>query len=538
MTLCFGNSTQSTQTYQANPATVAAANKSAGYIQNLAKQGFQPFPGGAAGAVANFSPEQAWSQNATWNLAQNGYTPEILAQIGQYSRAPAASVSADTIANNIAPYMNRYTELALDPQLRLQQQQFADQDRQNAAAATQAGAYGDTGYANLVDKTRQSQDQARTGLIGQAYNAAFNTALGAGAQDVATKLGAQTTNASLYEQMLGRELSGASALEGLGGYQTGLFNATNQMGAQQTGQEQAQKNFNVQQWLMQQQYGPMIAQLMNQNTGALGSALGGTTTKSAPDNSGFGALGGALGSFAGSDAGSAWITGLLPFAAKGGRPHPGQPTVVGEEGPETFVPDFPGLPPQKIGVRGPEVIRPNHPGTVVPNPATVERGIRGYAFGGMPTPGQPAMVGERGPETFVPHNPASPPMTVGAQGPQIMTPSQPGTVMPNPSTLLNQPPMTMPNRGGGVDPRVEAAAKQWGERVGFANGNPFGLINDNIQKFMAARGQAPMGQQGGMDRRLAQWRQQMPQRWGQGGQMPMPRPMTGAAFGGQMAMAA
>jgi hypothetical protein len=50
---------------------------------------------------------------------------------------------------------------------------------------------------------------ARQGLIGNAYNSAFNTAIGAGAQDSANQLTAGTTNANLGETALNRQAPAA-----------------------------------------------------------------------------------------------------------------------------------------------------------------------------------------------------------------------------------------------------------------------------------------------------------------------------------------
>lgn len=67
--------------------------------------------------------------------------------------------------------------------------------------------------------------------------------------------------------------------------------------------------------------------------------------------------------------------GFAPLAGlrRGGRVDKfiGKPVEVGEEGEETFVGDDGTT--QKIGTDGPEVVVPTKPGTVVPNPATVER---------------------------------------------------------------------------------------------------------------------------------------------------------------------
>jgi hypothetical protein len=99
----------------------------------------------------------------------------------------------------------------------------------------------------------------------------------------------------------------------------------------------------------------------------------------------------------------------------------GQPFIVGERGPELFVPRTAGAivpevegrqfggpvdpkQPFIVGEKGPELFVPKVAGTIVPN-------VQPRQFGGQVEPEQPYMVGERGPESFVPHVtvPARPP---------------------------------------------------------------------------------------------------------------------------------
>jgi hypothetical protein len=85
-----------------------------------------------------------------------------------------------------------------------------------------------------------------------------------------------------------------------------------------------------------------------QNMGGLGAGLGtGLARTASMSSSGIGASGVPAGSW--NYGGDSW-TG---YYAEGGRPEPGQPAVVGEQGPEVFVPD--------------------QPGTIVPNPQTQAR---------------------------------------------------------------------------------------------------------------------------------------------------------------------
>jgi hypothetical protein len=335
--MCFGGTTEKTtnSTSSAPDWLTGVAKDNLGFVQGLQNQGFQPYTGQQ---VADFSPQQTASFGAATNLANSVNGGQIGQMVGNYANAGPQSVQAQSIASQMSPYMNQYVAQSLAPQLQMQDQQFADQNKAVDSSATMAGAFGDTGWGQLRGTTTQAQDAARQGLIGNAYNTAFNTAIGAGAQDVANNLNAQTTNANLAETAIGRQLTGATTLAGLQGQAAGL---ENQFGGQQTAQQQAQLNALYNQWQLAQQYPFQTAQLMNQTIGAATPGAGtiSNSTTSAPDNSGFGILGSLGSSFLGTNAGASALLGGLAFLADGGTAHEGQPTIVGERGPELVIPD-------------------------------------------------------------------------------------------------------------------------------------------------------------------------------------------------------
>jgi hypothetical protein len=330
--MCLGNDTKQSQTdtssTQTPPAWLSgAAQQNVGFAQNLQNTGFTPYTGSQ---VASFSPQQQQSFGLGSDIAGGiqPYVGQAGGLISNYANAGPGSVSPQTIASQMSPYMNNYVNLALQPQLEQLNQQFAGQNKSFDSAATGAGAFGDSSWNLGRTNLTQQQDTARTGLIGNAYNNAFNTAIGAGAQDVASNLQGQTTNANLRETALNRQLGGANALTSAG---TNATNLINTLGGQQTAQQQAQLNAAYNQWLMAQQYPFQTTQLLNQTVqaGRAGAPISttGTSTTTAPDNSGFGILGSALGA-------------MLPGRkADGGPVAPGQPTVVGERGPELIVPN-------------------------------------------------------------------------------------------------------------------------------------------------------------------------------------------------------
>jgi len=286
--VCFGNQTVDTKTTTptANPAVSSAATGNLDFVKNLQDKGFTPYGGQQ---VAGFSPQQQQSFGLTDAIVGNGTAPQATNLINQYSNAPAQSVSTGTIADNMSPYMNQYVMQALAPQMRQMDIQNAATNNATNAQATGAGAFGDARTGIEQSNNAFNQNVQREGVIGNAYNQAFNTAIGAGAQDVSNQNQTQQANAGYAETALGRALGGSTALQGLQNQQLGVAQAQNQMGQQQTAQQQANLTAQYNQWLMAQQYPFQTAQLMNSTTGTAAGAMpaSSTTTDAKPDNSGY-----------------------------------------------------------------------------------------------------------------------------------------------------------------------------------------------------------------------------------------------------------
>lgn len=269
----------------------AGATQALTGAENLQNAGFTGYGGNQ---VASFSPEQVGSFGYGQGIA-NSVAPDIGAiggLLAGYAGAGPQVVAPATISSAMSPYLNQYVNYALAPQIQGQDIQFAGQRQALDAAATSSGAFGDARAGIQQANLTNSQDIARQGLIGGAYNAAFNTAIGAGAQDVSTNLQGQMANAGYAEQALSRGANAANTIYQMG---TGATNLTNQLGQQQTAQQQAQLNAAYNQWLMAQQYPFQTQQLLNQTvqTGAtaMPAAQSGTQVTSQPNNSGWGVLG-------------------------------------------------------------------------------------------------------------------------------------------------------------------------------------------------------------------------------------------------------
>lgn len=334
-----GSTTDSTKStnYTPNPAVSSAATQNLNYASNLENQPFSPYTGSQ---VADFSPLQQQSLTEAAG-------PAIGSTIGAVMGAGPGSVAPASIASAMNPYLNQYVNYALQPQLQGQDQQFAAQNASLNSAATSSGAFGDARAGIEAANLTNQQNIARQGLIGNAYNSAFNTAIGAGAQDVSNNLQGQTTNANLVNQNRQMQLAAANQLQGNIGFQ-------NALGQQGTAQTQAGLNAQYNQWLMGQQRPYQNIQALNQTeqAGAQAMPANNTQTTSSPDNSGYGILGSILGAGANmfmpglGSAMSGMFNSSLPSGsfdgsgafADGGEPPVGQASVVGERGPELFVP--------------------------------------------------------------------------------------------------------------------------------------------------------------------------------------------------------
>jgi hypothetical protein len=297
--MCFGEKETGSKTSTPNvdPAYQGYAKSNLDFAQNIQNSGFQPYSGQR---VADFSGLQNSAFNvATGATAPNPYLDQTKGQIDQYSQAPGQTVTSDTIANNMSPYLNQYVGYALAPQIAAQDKQFADQNKQLNSTATASNAFGDARAGIERGAQVNSQGLDRMGLIGNAYNSAFNTAIGAGAQDVSNKMAAQQATGSFQEQALNRQLGGASALQGLDASQlqrlASQYGILQGAGTTQQQQQQAQLNVPYSDYLSAQQYPFLSTQLMNSalGSGAAAYPAGKTETSYAPDNSGL-ALGGAL----------------------------------------------------------------------------------------------------------------------------------------------------------------------------------------------------------------------------------------------------
>ena len=169
--MCFGSNQTSTQTTTPSTAVTSAANQNLNFVQNLQDTGFTPYTGQQ---VADLAPAQQASINSTENIANNGTGATASNLIGGYASAPAQSVSANSIASNMSPYMNQYVMQALAPQLQQMDAANAATNQATDAQATGSGAYGDARTGIQQAQNSENQNVAREGLIGNACVSAWN----------------------------------------------------------------------------------------------------------------------------------------------------------------------------------------------------------------------------------------------------------------------------------------------------------------------------------------------------------------------------
>jgi len=290
--MCFGGEAQSTKTTTPNirPEVTAAANQNLDFAANLRDQGFTPYGGQQ---VADFSGQQQQSFGMVGDIAANDTAAASRGMINSASGAGPQQINTQTGAQNMSPYMNQYVMSALAPQLMQSDMQLARNRAQTNSTATGSGAFGDARTGIEQAQNTFLNNVSREGLIGSAYNNAFNTAVGAGQQDASRNLQGQVAQGQFGEQALQRQFQGATALEGLQNQQLGVAGAVNQMGQQQTAHDQAGKTADYNQWLMAQQYPFQTQQLANQTLAAASGAMppAQTTVETKPDNSGLQFLG-------------------------------------------------------------------------------------------------------------------------------------------------------------------------------------------------------------------------------------------------------
>ena len=201
-------------------------------------------------SVAGFSPLQQQAQQGVAGLQMPGQYNTAMDVTGM-GIMNAANLGAQSTPQNyqqqVAGYMNPYMQQVLQPQMDELRRQYGISGTQQAAQATQAGAFGGSRDAIMAAENQRNLGMAQNQAIGQAYGNAFNQAQNQYNQNAGFQL--QTNQAAMQN---------AAQLAGLGQQQLtaqqGIYGLQNQMGAQQQALEQQKVNQAMQDYANAQQY--------------------------------------------------------------------------------------------------------------------------------------------------------------------------------------------------------------------------------------------------------------------------------------------
>jgi hypothetical protein len=248
---------------------------------------YVPYSNNPADYVAGFSPLQQQAQSGAANLQTpgqygmaTGITGRAARQSGQLAGQEAMTgqnlAQASTNPYAVGAYMNPFIQNALAPAQQLLNQQYGMQGAAQQGAATQQGAFGGSRNALMQGLNQQNQMLAQNQLVGNAYQNAYNQALGQ--MNTVSSQGLAGQQAAM--QGLGQQGTLANQLAGIGGQQLaaqqGIIGTQAQQGAAQQAQQQQIINQAVQNYATAQQY-PML-QLGMLNSMLRGLPMQSTTT--------------------------------------------------------------------------------------------------------------------------------------------------------------------------------------------------------------------------------------------------------------------
>ena len=149
---------------------------SSGGVDITGVKPYQPYSTDPSDYVAGFSPLQQQSQQGVANLQ----TPDQYGQAMGVTGAGimnAANLGAQSnpqdYQQNVAGYMNPYMQQVLQPQMDELRRQYGISGTQQAAQATQAGAFGGSRDAIMAAENQRNLGAQQNQAIGNAYTQAF-----------------------------------------------------------------------------------------------------------------------------------------------------------------------------------------------------------------------------------------------------------------------------------------------------------------------------------------------------------------------------
>jgi hypothetical protein len=248
-----GQATPATQTQTQQNAISAYA---APYVENMLGQAaaltqangtnYQAYPGQR---TADFTDLNRQAFEGAQNLGpsqQNAQGSAMAGIAGLGGLGVAGQSNPQNFQQNVGGYMNPYMQQVLAPQLDELRRQYGISGTQQAAQATQAGAFGGSRDAIMAAENQRNLGTAQNQAIGQAYGNAFGAAQ-------------NQYNQGLQNQLAGYGMAGnaANTLGQLGqnqfNQQTSAIGLQNQLGTQQQQQQQNVLNQQYQDFLTQKQ---------------------------------------------------------------------------------------------------------------------------------------------------------------------------------------------------------------------------------------------------------------------------------------------
>ena len=190
-----------------------------------------PYQTYSGARIAGFSPmqQQAFQGAQDMTVApQVGTGTGLSVGAGLGGLNVANNANAQGFQQNVGGYMNPYMQQVLNPQLDELRRQYGISGTQQAAQATQAGAFGGSRDAIMAAENQRNLGTAQNQAVGQAYNNAFTNAQ-------------NQYNANTQNQLAGYGMANQAAgqLGNLGQQQYGQNMGINQLQNQYGGQQQA-----------------------------------------------------------------------------------------------------------------------------------------------------------------------------------------------------------------------------------------------------------------------------------------------------------
>ena len=292
--------------------TQVGTNENGEAIYDNQITGFKPYQPYSSNVNDYFAGPSPMQQQSYQGMANMQVAPQLaqgsqyagaggagsLGVAGQATRVGGEYEAMATDPSQVQRYMNPYIEQALNPQLKLLNQQQALAGQDIAAKAAGQGAFGGNRAALSQGLNAQNYALAGQQAIGQGYNEAFRQAQQA--QQFRANLGLQGYQTGL--QGYNQAINAGSVLGQLGqtqyGQQMGILEGQNRFGTQQQGMEQAKINQAISDYATAQQYPMMQLGLMSNMLRGL--PMQATTTQSYQATPSIYQQGvGAIGTFAG-----------------------------------------------------------------------------------------------------------------------------------------------------------------------------------------------------------------------------------------------